>query len=105
MPRVHRLRALPESYRTKHGQEDSPDMQTYIIAVRRDARDRVSSVWPNQLKSIEGLTLLGASNPMRVQVLASPEAIERVRELYGDSCHIEPLIEHHTSRGNHPFTR
>jgi hypothetical protein len=41
-----------------------------------------------------------------VQVLATPDAIERVRELYGDSCHIEPVVEHRTSRRNHRlFTR
>jgi hypothetical protein len=81
-------------------------MESYIIAVRRDARDRVSELWMNQLKAIDGLTLLGATNPTRVQVLATPDAIERVRELYGDSCHIEPVVEHRTSRRNHRlFTR
>jgi hypothetical protein len=72
-------------------------MESYIIAVRRDARGRIPELWTNQLKEIDGLTLLGASNPMRVQVLASPAAIERVREIYGDCCSIEPLIEHHTN--------
>ena len=69
-------------------------MDTYLIAVRRDARERVATDWTKALEGIEGLTIVGAANPTRIQVLASPEAIEQARQRVGGFSHIEPVIKH-----------
>jgi len=47
------------------------------------------------LEDIEGLTIYGSANPLRIQVLASPEAFQQVRERVGSFCYIEPPIVHH----------
>jgi hypothetical protein len=72
-------------------------MDTYIIAIRRDSRDKVPADWLTSLQGISGLTIVGSANPARVQVRATPEAIERVRQRCGDTCYIEPLLEHTTA--------
>ena len=69
-------------------------MERYIIGIRREARDRVPTNWLEALAGIEGLTVIGAANSARVQVVASAQAIERARQLCGGYCHIEAPIEH-----------
>ncbi len=70
------------------------DQQRYVIAVRRDARDRVPEGWVEALGAIEGVAIVGADNPARVQVDATPAAIAQARALCGDFAHVEPAIEH-----------
>jgi hypothetical protein len=72
-------------------------MSTYIIAVKREMRQTAPTNWLDMLRDIEGLTIRGASNPQRVQVEASDEAIEEVRRRLGQWCHIEPAILHRPS--------
>jgi hypothetical protein len=69
-------------------------MDRYIIGIRREARDRVPPDWLEALAGIDGLTVVGAANPARVQVVASKQAIECARQLCAGYCHIESAIEH-----------
>ena len=69
-------------------------MESYVIAIRREARDKAPPGWQELLQDIQGLTIHPAANPSRIQVEASAEAIERVRQLVGGFCHIEPVIYH-----------
>ena len=66
----------------------------YVIAVKRGMQSKLPSEWTGQLQSIDGLSFVGEPKSYRVLVEASPKAIESARNLLGDSCHIEPLIEH-----------
>ncbi len=52
------------------------------------------SEWIEQLQSIDDLSFIGEPRSYRVLVEASPKAIKLVRNLLGDFCHIEPLIQH-----------
>ena len=67
---------------------------TYIISVRREARRSTTLDLPEFLKGVPGVEIQGAANPTRVQVEASPEAIDYVRGQIGEICHIEPAILH-----------
>ena len=66
----------------------------YIIAAKRGMRDKMPSKWIEQLKSIDELFFIGDPGSYRVMVEASPKAIKLVRNLFGDYCHIELLIQH-----------
>ena len=74
-------------------------MSNYVIAVRREARDRAPADLAEFLKGIDGLTIRGAANPARIQVEASPEAIEQARQKLGECCHIEAEIVHQKYSG------
>ena len=67
----------------------------YVIAVKRTERGSVPSDWPDSLSDIDGLSVIGAMNPMRVTVEATPLAIDRVQTLYGEYVTIEPIIPHY----------
>lgn len=68
-------------------------MSGYIIAPKREARNRVSGNWENQLRLVEGVEIIGCG-PVRIQIRASSSAIEKVREILGEDFLIEALIEH-----------
>ena len=70
----------------------------YIIAAKRGMRSQLPSAWLEQLQSIDGLSFISEPKSYRVMVEASPKAIELARNLLGDSCHIEPLIQHKSVR-------
>ncbi len=69
-------------------------MASYVIAVRRDARDRAPADWIERLAAVPGLTVEGAAHPERVQVKANRPALARARVLVGGFCRIEPVIPH-----------
>lgn len=70
--------------------------ETYIISIRREVRDPSLLDLREFLKTVPGLQIQGAVNPRRVQVEASPDAIEYVRSKIGSICYIEPAILHRT---------
>jgi hypothetical protein len=69
-------------------------MSRYIISVKYGFRDRVPAGLRSELEQIEGLAIVGDSNPYRIQAEASEAAIAQARRLLGGTCHIEPLIPH-----------
>ena len=62
----------------------------YIIAVRREARETAPKDWIQQLGAQDGVEVVGES-ARRVQIRATPEAIQSVHHLVGAYCHIEKL--------------
>ncbi len=66
----------------------------YVIAAKRGMQDKMPSNWIEQLQSIDDLSFIGEPRSYRVLVEASPKAIKLVRNLLGDYCHIELLIQH-----------
>ncbi len=66
----------------------------YVIAVKRDMRDRTPADWADRLRGIAGLRLLGDAGGNRVQVEADEQAIAEAKGLLSPYCHIEPLILH-----------
>jgi len=66
----------------------------YVIAVKREERERAPSDLAAALREVAGLSVEESSNPRRVQVEASPEAIEETRRRFGDLFHIELAIPH-----------
>ena len=72
-------------------------MSTYIIAIKCEMRDTAPTTCLEMLRGIDGLTIRGASNPNRVQVEASDEAIAEARRRVEPWCHIEAAIPHRPS--------
>ncbi len=70
-------------------------MNTYVIAVKREMRKTAPANWVDSVISVPGVSLCGDSNPLRIQVNATPEAIREVANKLGHYCHIEPIIEHY----------
>ena len=69
---------------------------TYIVAIRRDCRDRAPEDWVERLTHVEGVSIIGAS-ARRAQIAADDGAVERLREDLGAYAHVEPVIEHRPS--------
>ena len=65
----------------------------YIIAPKREYRDRVVPDWQERLGEIKGVRVLGGLGT-RIHIQATPEAIDRMRQLLGDTHHIEETIRH-----------
>lgn len=65
----------------------------YIVAVRRDQRDVAPDDWLDRLRTIDGVSIVGASSG-RAQIQAASDALERVRTEFGTYLHVEPIIEH-----------
>lgn len=66
----------------------------YVIAIKREERANVPADWSAALGRIDGLTILGSDDPVRVQVEATDEAIAEARRVLGDRFYIEPVILH-----------
>lgn len=64
----------------------------FVIAVKREHRGK--GVTANRVDQVPGVTIVGASNPDRVVVDASSEAVAELRRQLGSVFRIEPLIEH-----------
>jgi hypothetical protein len=64
-------------------------MSGYVIAVRREARERVAPGWERVLRGIDDLFIRGVANPDRIQVDASENAIEDARRRLGNAFYIE----------------
>jgi hypothetical protein len=69
-------------------------MAKYIIAVKRDQRDKAPASLAEPLQDIEGLEICGDARRSRLMVEASAEAIEEVKQRLGEICYIELTIEH-----------
>jgi len=67
--------------------------ESYIVAAKREARNRVNHDWVDRLRQIEGIEVVGTS-PVRVQIRATPTAIHALRKTLGNDFHIEPMIPH-----------
>ncbi len=72
---------------------DMVSHQNYTIALKREYRGSAPEDWQERLKHIRGLHVIG-EHPARLQVRATPKAIERVRSVYGSMYHIEETIPH-----------
>lgn len=68
-------------------------MDQYVIAVKREARDTAPRNWIDLLDAQEGVEVLG-TGAKRVQIRATTEAIQTVRNLVGAYCHIEKKTLH-----------
>lgn len=67
--------------------------ESYIVAAKREARNRVNHDWVDRLRQVEGVEVVG-SGPVRVQIRATPTVINALRKTLGDDFHIEPVIPH-----------
>ena len=72
-------------------------MSRYIVAVRREERDRVPMNWVDRLRAIDGVTVLGAANPHRAVVEANAAAAVEIQDAVGEYCHVEEEILHDRS--------
>jgi hypothetical protein len=69
----------------------------FVVAVKRERRHDVPADWLDVVRGTSGVTVIGDSSPLRVQVRASSEAIARISERLADYLHIEKVIPHHPS--------
>jgi len=68
--------------------------EVFVLAVKRDRRDDVPGDWMDVVRGTSGLEVMGDANPARLQVRATADAIEQVRNQLSDYLHIEKLIGH-----------
>jgi len=68
--------------------------EVFVLAVKRERRDDVPGDWMDVVRGTSGLTVMGDANPTRLQVRATADAIEQVRNQLSDYLHIEKLMPH-----------
>ena len=66
----------------------------YVIAVRRERTD-VPADWRSIVRGTSGVVVVGDANTSRLQVHATPEAIDEIRSRLADYVHIERVIRHY----------
>jgi hypothetical protein len=70
----------------------------YIIAVKREARDRLGDGLSEVVKGVPGVEPVGSSpNSWRMQVEATPEGITVLKNVTRNDLLIEPLIYHEST--------
>ena len=67
----------------------------YIVAVKREARGKMTESLSDLLDRVPGLqTMGGDENAGRYQVEATPQALDELNRISADRLHVEPLIMH-----------
>ena len=64
---------------------------SYVVAVRRDLRSQVGLDWAEPIRDLQGLEIVGDSNPYRLRIRATDNAIEIARQRLSDICYIEQI--------------
>lgn len=67
--------------------------ESFVVAIKRNARNRVSHDWVDRLREVDGVEIMGYG-PVRAQIVATPQAIDTLRDILDDNFHIEPVIPH-----------
>lgn len=86
----------------RHRAHVMPDEDVYVIAVKRERRAEVPPDWIEIVRGTSGVTILGTASATlgvasaaRLQIKASPDAIQRLNERLSEYLHIEKRIPHH----------
>jgi hypothetical protein len=68
-------------------------MATYVVAIRREARSdtMTAETWVRQ---VPGVQVMGAGNPRRVVIEASPQAASEIERRFSDKVIVEPEVRH-----------
>ena len=64
----------------------------FVVAVKRDKRSEAPHDWVETVRAISGLTIRGEASPIRIQVKATPEAIDEVRRRLGEFVTVEKVM-------------
>lgn len=72
----------------------------YVIAVRHGLRSQVGADWAEPLKGVQGLEIVGDSNPYRLRIEATESGIEIARQKLAELCYIEPVRRRYVLAGS-----
>lgn len=64
-------------------------MGRYVIAVKKDCREKISPDWKAKIGQILGLTLDGSASTQRIVASMNTEQLETIRNEFGELVHIE----------------
>jgi hypothetical protein len=64
------------------------ETKSYFISVKRGKEALVAPNWQEQLREIAGVTVQGVVRG-RAHIFVDDQTIERVRDKFGETCHIE----------------
>lgn len=64
----------------------------FVLAVKRDKRSEAPRDWVEIVRAIAGLTICGEASAIRIQVKATPEAIDQVRRRLGEFLTVEKVM-------------
>jgi hypothetical protein len=72
-------------------QDPSQDTVHAVVAPRPEAGAALPSNWQDEIKAIPGVALIGGYGS-RLQIRATPEALDQARSKFGELLHIEPVM-------------
>lgn len=70
------------------------DQRHFVVSLRRGAVLPEQGSLSEQVGMVNGVDVIGSSDPKRVQVQATDDAISEVRRRFGDIAEIEEAISH-----------
>lgn len=70
------------------------DAGQFVIAVKRERRHEVPRDWQATVRGTSGVTVLGEANPSRMQIEASADGIQTLKEQLSAYLNIEKVIPH-----------
>lgn len=66
-------------------------LPTYVLAVPRELHETISADWQTRVRELGGIADEPSASPHRMQIEADDEALERIREEFGDLLQVERL--------------
>lgn len=66
-------------------------LKTYVLAVRRGARETAPADWQIQVRKLLGASPGADASPFRIQIEADADKLHRIREEFGEFLRIELL--------------
>ena len=93
------MEALVSCVRKRSLKLDMADVNRFVVAVKRSQRVSAPADWHELLKGVDGLHVVTPTPAPRMVVEGDEGAVERLRGLVGEWCHIEPVISHETHGG------
>lgn len=72
----------------------SSNVQTYVVAVRRDRRSDVPADWVDRVRDCEEVVIQQPVNARRILVKASPRGADAIRQSLSAYLLVEALIPH-----------
>ena len=69
----------------------------YVVAARREARERIDPQWRRHLEDIPGVHVIGETDGPRAVLECAPGDVHAVETVLGPDWIVEPEAEHGTA--------
>ena len=72
-------------------------METYVVAVKRECRDKAPDNWREMIQQLDGVKVIGSGTTRAIRICGPGGTGDNLAAAVGEYCHIEPVILHDKS--------